>query len=267
MIGGFLNALFGGGPAGDTPRARLEADEMPAVLYAVGDVHGRLDLLTDLEAQIYADGTAYTGEKWIVMLGDLTDRGPHSAQVLDHVLTPVPEGWRRICLCGNHDHAMAMAVRDRAMLEQWLSFGGVETLASYGLELRTLTEAEGNWSKLRAILESHIPPEHIAFLKELPIVLALPGYVFVHAGLRPGVPLDRQTDYDMMWIRADDITGQDDFPFTIVHGHTPVSAIDLSSQIINVDTGAYASGILSAVRLGAGLRPGMLQTTADPFGD
>lgn len=265
MIGRMLGAIFGREPGSDAgpARDRLEADRMPEALYAIGDVHGRLDLLKALEAMIYADGAKQEGEKWIVLLGDLIDRGPYSAQVLDHLQAPLPEGWRRIILCGNHDHAMAMAMHDKVMLEQWLSFGGVETLASYGLELRSLVAAEGNWPRLKAILESHIPSEHIALLKGLPVMLRIPGYVFVHAGLRPGVPLERQTDYDLMWLRPDPTTPGGGFPFTIVHGHTPVEAVDLSSQIINLDTGAYASGILSALRLGDGTTPRILQTSAD----
>ncbi|WP_404404935.1 metallophosphoesterase [Pelagibacterium halotolerans] len=266
MIKDLFKALLGNGLAEETFRARLEADEMPAALYAIGDVHGRFDLLKALEARIYADGDAFEGEKWIVMLGDLIDRGPASAQVLDHMLHPPPQGWRRICLCGNHDHTMAAAMRDKAMMEQWLSFGGVETLASYGVELGALADAGGRWSRLQAILDSSIPSEHIRFLDALPIMLAVPGYVFVHAGLRPGVPLERQTDDDMMWIRTGNVTPYDVFPFVIVHGHTPTDTVDLSAQIINIDTGAFASGILTAIRITPDKKLTVIQTTGAESG-
>lgn len=263
MIKRMLDMIFGTGDTPtETPRDRIEASRMPAALYAIGDVHGRLDLLKALEAQIFADGAALVGEKWIVMLGDLIDRGPASAQVLDHVQMPVPAGWRRICLCGNHDHAMVMAMQDMAMFEQWLSFGGIETLASYGLDPKALAGAEHRWTRLQALLESHIPAEHIQFLRTRPIMLQLPGYVFVHAGLRPGVPLDQQTDHDLMWIRPNRTSGEASFPFTIVHGHTPTESVDVSSRSINLDTGAFASGILSAVRLTPDAKPVLLQVSA-----
>jgi serine/threonine protein phosphatase 1 len=171
---------------------RLGAGTSPGTAYAIGDVHGCLSLLKDLEAQIVKDARDREGESWLVLLGDLVDRGPQSAQVLDHVLAPLP-GLRRLCIRGNHEATMLGFLRDPANNTQWLEFGGRETLLSYGIDQKSFAKGEVGRSGLRQILDSYIPAEHIEFLAGLPTLIETPDYVFVHAGLRPGVLISQQT--------------------------------------------------------------------------
>lgn len=244
-----LGRLFGGPALSGPPasqRQRLVAQEWPAAIYAVGDVHGCLAEMRALEGQIVEDGSAIDGEKWIVYLGDYIDRGPASAGVLDHLTARAPAGFRRICLVGNHEVMALEFFRNPRPRADWLAFGGQETLASYGLSLSALsTSLRAN----QALLQSHIPSEHIAFLEDLPLSLSVPGYAFVHAGIRPGVPLESQQEDDLLWIRevfheAPALPG-----LRIVHGHTPAAAPVLADARICLDTGAFATGILTAARL------------------
>lgn len=253
-----LGRWFGGwlgGRASDQPTGipRLSAAERPALIYAVGDVHGCLDALKGLEAKIVADAAGRPGEKWLVMLGDYVDRGPQSAQVLDHLTAPPPPGFTRICLRGNHEAAMLAALRDGASIERWLAFGGEATLASYGLNATQISMLAGPGkarNKLQ-LLQAYVPDEHVGFLTGLPVMLSVPGYVFVHAGLRPGVTLDRQRDSDMLWIRDEFLAADHDFGVTVVHGHTPAVEPFLSAHRIGIDTGCFASGRLTGLRVDA----------------
>lgn len=258
MIGGWLRRSFGReAEAAPEPigRTRLASPALPAVIYAIGDVHGHLDLLRALEARILADAAAIAGEKWLVMLGDYIDRGPLSAQVIDHLIAPPPAGWRRFCLCGNHDDTMLLALSGRKALTQWLAFGGTETLASYGIAARDITAAGTSWSRLSQLLDAHIPAEHRDFLAGLPVVLETPAHVFCHAGLRPGATVDAHSDEDLMWYRNRSGSEDSDSDRIVVHGHTPVDAPLVTRSRINVDTGAYATGRLTAVRLSSSEPP------------
>jgi serine/threonine protein phosphatase 1 len=253
MIKALINALLGKAPpAADAPRRRMYAEKSPAALYAIGDVHGHLNLLKDLERQIIADAKSITGEKWLVMLGDYIDRGPQSAAVLDHLQQPMTTGWRRICICGNHEHAMSAAMKSRKAYLQWLQFGGIETLMSYGIDHAQIQSAGQDNSAHARLVEAYIPLEHIRFVEQLPILLELPGYVFVHAGLRPNVPLVSQLDDDLLWLR--EARSDYDFGALVVHGHTPVAEPILGPFVINIDTGAYATGVLTGIYLGEELR-------------
>lgn len=235
--------------AGTGGLVRLTAAKQPDVLYAIGDIHGCLDQLLALEAQIVADAARVDGERWLIYLGDYVDRGPKSAQVLDHILAPPPEGFRRVCLRGNHEAMMLAAIRNPAALDDWLAFGGEETMSSYGVSESQLAGARGR-SRMQ-ILQAHIPDEHIELLDGLPVAFSLPGYTFVHAGLRPGVPLAEQRDGDLMWIRDEFIHTAHDYGAVIVHGHTPVREPQTLPHRIAVDTGCYQSGHLTALRLTA----------------
>lgn len=249
-----FRSLFGKNAPADLPR--LSAETRPPLVYAIGDVHGCLEQLLALEARIVADAAGEAGEKWLVMLGDYVDRGPASAQVLDHLSGRAPIGFKRICLRGNHEEAMLGAL-DGADIETWLSFGGEATLASYGLTAAQISAllVRGRSSQKLQVLQAHIPDEHIAFLRGLPGLLSLPGYVFVHAGLRPGVPLGRQSDRDLLWIRREFLDADHDFGAVVIHGHTPVDEPFFSAHRIAIDTGCYASGRLTGVRVdGDGVR-------------
>jgi serine/threonine protein phosphatase 1 len=240
---------------------RLAAASSPDTVYAIGDIHGCLAPLKDLEAQIVEDARQRGGESWLVLLGDLIDRGPQSAQVLDRVLTPLP-GLRRLVIRGNHESTMLDFIRDPAGNAQWLEFGGRETLLSYGIEEKSFANGAIGRNGFRQTLASYIPEEHVAFLASLPMLIETPDYVFVHAGLRPGVAIGAQTDADLLWIRDDYVDSYAEFGKVIVHGHTPRTEALLTGSRIAVDTGAYATGRLTAVRLVRGEAPALLTTTA-----
>lgn len=239
------------------PRPRLTMTAEPAAIYAIGDVHGHLHLLEGLEAQILADSATIEGEKWLVMLGDYVDRGPHSRQVIEHLLAPPPTGFQRFCLCGNHEETMLDFLAEPDETSSWLAFGGIETLASYGVDL---TRLDLPMAEQRRVLMAAIPAEHRAFMAGLPVLLRTPNYVFVHAGLRPRVPLEAQTERDLLWIRDSYRESFAEFGRIVVHGHTPRTEPLVTPSRIAIDTGAFASGHLTAVRLLPGAAPKILQT-------
>lgn len=226
-------------------RRKLFSHERPDVIYAVGDVHGCLDQLERLQQKILTDAAQQHGSKWIVMLGDYVDRGPKSRGVIDELMKPMTGDIERFCLAGNHEATMLDFLGDPRLDHLWLQFGGVETLRSYGI-----SELPDDKRRLKALVQEAIPASHVAFLTELPSLLAVPGLCFVHAGVVNGVPLQRQEDKHLLWIRPKDQSGSgSDNLFLTVHGHTPVRTVALSDNRLNVDTGAFMTGRLSAVRL------------------
>lgn len=236
-------------------RRKLFFDAAPDIIYAIGDVHGCDDILGRLEDLIFDDCRKHEGTKWLVMLGDYVDRGPKSASVLQRLMTAPRADIDRVCLAGNHESVMLDFLRNPATTHRWLELGGLATLRSYGIQ--TLPD---NREALKALLQTHIPPEHAAFLESLPSMLSVPGYCFVHAGLREGVALARQQDSDLLWLRPA-AAGKPAAPwdFVTVHGHTPVSKVEIAPGRINIDTGAYMSGILTALRLSRGRAPAIMQ--------
>ena len=230
-------------------RPRLAFHQWPAAIYAIGDVHGQLRQLRDLEAVIAEDGLDLEGEKWLVTLGDHIDRGPQSAEVVAHVLGAAPNSFRRFALVGNHEAMLVDFLHDPHEFEYWLPEGGAETLKSYGI-------GSGNKSVDRASRDAYvermslgIPATHLEYFMKGPISLSVPGWAFVHAGIRPGVPLALQDDRDLMWIREPFLSSQLTGGLRVVHGHTPVRDITVTPHRINVDTGCFSSGKLSAVRI------------------
>lgn len=227
------------------PRIHLETQ--PAVIYAIGDIHGCLDKLKALEAFIIADAADIEGEKLIVTLGDYVDRGPASAQTLNHLIRRAPEGFSRICLQGNHEVMFLKAIEQPKSMGDWLDWGGRETLASYGIDpdaFRTMS------AKTRGqVMQSFISEDHIDFLKSRPILVTAGAFTFVHAGIRPKIPLKQQRDEDLIWIREPFLSQPHGLPMTVVHGHTPMDAPSLAEGRIGIDTGAYAGGPLTAVKI------------------
>lgn len=231
-------------------RARLAAAEWPAVVYAIGDIHGCLDELRLLEGMIAEDAAdAGDGERWLVTLGDYIDRGPNSAQVIGHLMSAPPQGFRRIALAGNHEQLLLDFLADPVANVQWLEFGGLETAQSYGMRQRPAGQGPRAARAIASDLASLIPDTHLEFLSSLPISLSLPGQYFVHAGIRPGVPIEEQADDDLLWIRAPFLEQNGDTGVVVVHGHTPTSEPEIRPWRIGIDTAAFASGRLTAVRL------------------
>ncbi|MBJ6989219.1 MULTISPECIES: metallophosphoesterase [unclassified Devosia] len=243
-------------------RSRDVLKQKYSVIYAIGDVHGRLDLLRQLEAKIVAHEANTGGPKLIVQLGDMIDRGPHSAQVIDHMLSRTPEGWSRLALAGNHETTLCDAMSNSTIFERWLGFGGMETLGSYGIGQREIQSAIGNPRRIADLVQASFPPEHIKFLFALPLSISVGHAVFMHAGGRPGVSPDAQEEKDILWYTGERDDTRSDGAL-VVHGHEIVPEPEIYSGRINVDTGAYRTGILSAVRLASDAPPRVLNTSTD----
>lgn len=217
--------------------------------YAVGDIHGRLDLLGETMDMIRRDLEDHPVEKaFLVFLGDLIDRGPASAQVIERLRT---EDWNWVTpvfLLGNHEEALLGSYDgDFDTLRAWTGFGGAETAQSYGVPSVLLLKNE--WPGFLGALRAAIPQEHIAFLRDFYDRFALGDYLFVHAGIRPGVALERQNPSDMRWIREEFLLSTADFGKVVVHGHTIADQPQRPGNRIGIDTGAYRTGVLTTLRL------------------
>lgn len=225
------------------------APELPRLpsgqrIYAVGDVHGHLDLLALLQLAIDEDQLDYPGLACTeVYLGDYVDRGPDSAGVLDTLIAR-QRTHGAICLSGNHEAMMRAALGSREAFERWLGVGGREAVGSY-LGARRPAALGSLWEAWREAM----PPEHVAFLNGLYSHFVCGDYLFVHAGLRPGVPLERQSAEDMMWIRKPFLDCPDWLGHLVVHGHTPGREPEFLPNRINIDTAAYATGRLTCLVL------------------
>ncbi|MBC8129330.1 MAG: serine/threonine protein phosphatase [Rhizobiaceae bacterium] len=231
-------------------RARWSVEMADIAVYAVGDVHGCLDLLLALEEEIAADAAQLPGDKLIIMLGDYIDRGPASAKVIDHLMAPPPAGTHRICLAGNHEMTMLDYLDRRIARSDWTRLGGDRTLMSYGIDHEHLARLAGDEpERYDSMIRAMIPAEHVDFLRRLPVLVESPTHLFVHAGLQPGVPLDQQADEELMTIRSRFYTNADRLDHFVIHGHTPITEPQLEGRRLNLDTGAYFSGRLCAVRI------------------
>lgn len=225
------------------------------VVYAVGDVHGRYDLLVGLLEAIVADAAALppTARPLLILLGDYVDRGPSSAEVVSTLVWLARHASIEVMfLRGNHEAMMLAFLEhpDRAL--PWLRFGGAETLAAYGIAVPERDLARTCWT-LRDELMDRLPASHLTLLRALPTQATCGDYVFVHAGLRPGVPLARQEEGDLLWIREDFLDRDHRFEKIVVHGHSWAGDMpEVTPYRIGIDTGAYATGVLTAVRLGDG---------------
>ena len=215
--------------------------------YAIGDIHGRLDLLDPLLAKIAEDVRARANKRtYIVFLGDLIDRGPDSAGVVERLRSYRPDFATPIFLAGNHEEVMLRVLQGEPdVLSDWLKFGGAECLASYGVDAGALTRMEPD--KAVELLRSKVPSAHVEFLETFADTFRFGDYLFVHAGIRPGIPLEEQDQFDLRWIREPFLSGADEHGPIVVHGHTIVNEVDERANRICIDTGAYHSGILTAV--------------------
>lgn len=236
-------------------------------VYAIGDIHGRLDLLDGALARIETDIEARgPAQNILVFLGDLIDRGPSSAQVIDRVRSYRRPAARTVFLSGNHEEVLLRLLRGESrLLRDWLRFGGAECARSYGISPTALKRMEPGQAV--AALRNAIPETDRAFLQSFVDTFRIGSYLFVHAGLRPGVPLRDQTQADLRWIREPFLENDDDHGFIVVHGHTIAEQIDVRVNRIGLDTGAYRSGVLTAMGL-EGRQRWFLQTEpGDAAGD
>lgn len=230
--------------------------------YAVGDIHGRLDLLDEMLSAIEADIRDRSAAKIvIVFLGDLIDRGPHSAQVVERLRLYSPVHARTVFLMGNHEEVMLRVLDgDGPLLRDWLKFGGAECVRSYGIDPAELAQLSTN--KALELLKSAIPEAHVDFIRSFADTLSFGSYLFVHAGIRPGVTLSEQAQTDLRWIRQPFLDDPRDHGFVVVHGHTITPQVEQCGNRIALDTGAYKSGVLTALGI-EGPRRWLLQTDSD----
>jgi serine/threonine protein phosphatase 1 len=213
-------------------------------VYAVGDIHGRADLLKQVFTLIDADLARTPVNRSIeVYLGDYVDRGPHSGDTLD-LLIERSHIRESVFLKGNHEAYLLEVLRDPTKLEDWRQFGGLETLMSYGINPDAAEQIE----LIRKLFKA-MPGRHLKFLRSLTPSFVCGDFFFVHAGVRPGIPLKEQQESDLLWIREDFLDSEKNFGKFIVHGHTPVREPDIRPNRINIDTGAYATGNLTLLRI------------------
>jgi serine/threonine protein phosphatase 1 len=245
MLNGFRRAAAAGRRSGADPTAG-------ELIYAVGDVHGRYDLFKQLTGLIVEDWTARAGNRRpvVIFCGDYVDRGPNSAAVVEALIWLQQRSDIQACfLKGNHEAALMRFLDNPSDCGGWLRFGGVETLRSYGVAPPS-PDDPGSCLRARDLLLQHMPSSHLRFLERLELMLVIGDYAFVHAGVQPGVDLRDQREDDLLWIRQDFLSDEGPFEKIIVHGH---SWTDDKPRIlphrIGLDTGAYATGVLTAVRL------------------
>jgi serine/threonine protein phosphatase 1 len=236
-----------------------EAPETTTV-YAVGDIHGRLDLLQAIDGLIAEDIAARPSRRPTVChLGDYIDRGPQSAQVIEYLSTTVNASLSRVFLKGNHeDRMLEFLAKPAAHGASWLHFGGREALASYGVSIGDEVLA-GDWDRVRDQLQARLPATHLAFLRTLRLAFVWRGYVFVHAGLSPDRPMSAQDPHDLMWIKEPFQSSTRQWPRRIVHGHVVGPQPVFRANRIGIDTGASRSGRLTCLVLSDGA-PRILQT-------
>jgi serine/threonine protein phosphatase 1 len=219
-------------------------------VYAVGDIHGRLDLFEAIVDRIETDRAGSADAVEVVLLGDYIDRGPDSAALLDRLSGALPSWARWTLLRGNHEQAMLDAIDgidDERLVPRWLANGGCEAARSYGLPAHIAFGDDLDLLMKR--LRARVPARHIALLRDLPLTHRIGDYLFVHAGIRPGVPLDAQDDRDLLWIRGEFLDCRDDHGCVVVHGHSITAQADERPNRIGIDTGAYVTGRLTAVVL------------------
>ena len=216
--------------------------------YAIGDVHGRLDLLELLLYKIARDRReSGPARDYLIMLGDLIDRGPDSRGVIE-VLMALPDDMRIVFLMGNHEEMMLRVLGDEPdAVHQWLSYGGYELAQSYGVEVGKLAAMPS--ATAAAMIRAKIPESHLAFIEGFADSFTFGDYLFVHAGVRPGRKLADQDTHDLRWIRDEFINDESNHGLMVVHGHTISAEPQELRNRIGIDTGAYQSGILTAIRI------------------
>src|SRR5262245_15123153 len=232
-------------------RQRLACVRNGVRVYAVGDVHGRADLLRQLLSGIDADLAAHPIATVIhVLLGDYIDRGPASREVLDLLIERGRQHRSCVYLKGNHEALLERFLREPDVLGEWRHVGGIETLLSYGVR-PTFNPDQLEEIALAKALANALPQTHRHFLRRLRLSFSCGDFFFAHAGVRPGIPLAEQKEEDLLWIRDEFLHCDDNFGKIVVHGHSPVREVEFHSNRINIDTGAFATGNLTCLRIEA----------------
>lgn len=220
-------------------------------VYAVGDVHGRLGLLRQLEAIIEADHHARgdSCRPWIVYLGDYVDRGTDSREVIDHLIAGPPDGFEGIHLLGNHDLWLREFLEDPAYGPSWYKHGGDATLLSYGVRMDPAKAEPARFREAQAAMRARVPEAHRRFLGSLELGFSIGDYFMVHAGIMPTRPLDQQSVEDLLWVREPFLNHDGELAKVVVHGHTVEQQPVERRHRIGIDTGAVWTGMLTAVGL------------------
>jgi serine/threonine protein phosphatase 1 len=234
------------------PQQEAVAPEVPpgSRIYAFGDIHGRVDLLHELHAIVHHDAWRRQAPRNVaVYLGDYIDRGDASPAVIDLLLDEPLPGFETVTLKGNHEESMLRFLDDRSVGPAWLLYGGRETLASYGVRPPFSGNDERELERAQRELRVRLPERHRRFLARLRLTHEEGDYLFAHAGVRPGVPLDQQQEQDLLWIRDEFLFSDAEFGKIVVHGHTISERPDVQRNRIGIDTGAFASGRLTCLVL------------------
>lgn len=239
---------------GLTPRARglgeLQAAAPAGVrLYAIGDIHGRADLLERLLERIRQDAARApeASRRVLVYLGDYVDRGLQSREVIDLLLAGPPEGFAAVYLKGNHEDCMLRFLDDWSTGAHWFSIGGDATVLSYGVRPPAGLPGAQRFAHASEALKASLPLAHLRFLQNLDLTYEAGDYLFVHAGLRPGVALCDQDPEDLMWIREEFLNGPNNHGRVVVHGHSPSRAPAVFDHRIGIDTGAFFTNVLTSL--------------------
>jgi len=225
------------------------------IVYAIGDIHGRADLLAKLLAMIELDAAQISDRvRTLIFLGDYVDRGPDSRGVIETLRIGLPQGFTAHFLKGNHEQFLLDFLDDSSWLDVWRRNGGEQTLLSYGVDVDGLARRHAPHALWRDAFLAVLPEGHKRFLENLDLTYVAGDFVFVHAGLRPGVPLADQVPDDLLWIRHEFLASDEAFEKVAVHGHSPSREPVVRPNRIGIDTGAVFSGCLTAVRLEADTR-------------
>ncbi|WP_443749072.1 metallophosphoesterase family protein [Asticcacaulis solisilvae] len=231
------------------PSESVRPSTIGRLTYAIGDIHGRDDLFARMIERIEADSALQGERPVIVLLGDYVDRGAASAEVLDRILRLEQADWCDVVvLLGNHEETLLNFLSDSSCGPAWVEYGAGATLASYGVQTPAMRTDPEAWEQVREELVAAIPPAHVDLLRRMRLTYRDGDYFFVHAGVRPDVPLEAQGAEDFLWIRGAFLQAKRACDYVVVHGHTPAEAPANDRWRVGLDTGAYATGTLTAMR-------------------